>query len=230
MSWSWRARHPGRWVILAMGLVFVLGLTFVLGLVTGRATTAEHAGLAAGAPSAVDVGFCQDMTVHHEQALLMSTLAQTRAGPAVRPIADSILLGQSQEVGLLRGWLRLWGRPAASPSPMTWMHGTDSSLQHEIGGHPGVPASPAESMPGLASPEELNDLWSASGNDFDVLFLRLMTRHHQGGVGMARHAATNGGLDIVREAAKAMVVQQVSDIGEMQVLLSAIGATPLPPQ
>jgi hypothetical protein len=31
-------------------------------------------------------------------------------------------------------------------------------------------------MPGMASPEELNELWTKSGKEFDVLFLQLMIR------------------------------------------------------
>ena len=53
-------------------------------------------------------------------------------------------------------------------------------------------SSSETSMPGMASPEELNELWTKSGKEFDVLFLQLMIRHHQGGVMMARYAALHG--------------------------------------
>jgi uncharacterized protein (DUF305 family) len=81
----------------------------------------------------------------------------------------------------------------------------------------------------MASPKELNELWTKSGKDFDILFLQLMIRHHQGGVMMAQYAAIHGTLDAPRQAAKVMVLQQAQDIGQMLALLKADGATPLPP-
>lgn len=83
-------------------------------------------------------------------------------------------------------------------------------------------------MPGMASPEELTDLWGRSGDIFDVLFLQLMIRHHQGGIDMARHAATYATLEAVRDTARVMVLQQVQDIALMQRLLSQHRASMLP--
>lgn len=126
----------------------------------------------------------------------------------------------------MRGWLQLWGKPAESSTPMLWMSNTHAGM-----GHPDQPAMPSEggAMPGMASPEELTDLWAKSGPDFDVLFPRLMIRHHQGGVAMARYAAAHARVDVVRQAAEAMLFQQAEDIGQMQALLTSYGATPLPP-
>lgn len=179
-------------------------------------------------PSAIDIGFCQDMAAHHQQAVLMAGLAGGRAGPAVAALADSILGPQSQELGAMRGWLRLWGQPAESSTPMAWMSGdkaSDAGMSHL------APMSmhPDALMPGMASPEELTDLWAKTGHDFDVLFLQLMIRHHQGGVAMAQYAAAHGTLDAVRQSAGEMVFQQGTEIGEMNALLKTYGAAPLPP-
>ncbi|GAA5152586.1 DUF305 domain-containing protein [Pseudonocardia eucalypti] len=155
-------------------------------------------------PDPADVAFSQDMSTHHEQAVLMAGLADNRAGPAVKVLADAILGSQSQELGGMRGWLRLWGKPAESA--------------HAEMGH---------SMPGMASPEELTNLWAKSGNEFDVLFLRLMIRHHQGGIAMARDAHPT--LEVVRQAAAQMANAQTEEVGQMLALLRTYGAAPLPP-
>jgi len=183
-------------------------------LVAVAAFAAGHltAGRGEMTPSAVDVGFSQDMAVHHEQAILMSTLAQTRGDATVRTIASGILTGQSQEVGAMRGWLRLWHQPAVDAHPMSWM-----STMH---GH-GMAGMSNATMPGMAEPTQLTRLAQLHGASFDRLFLQLMIRHHRGGVSMAADARRHAGLKVVLEAAATMIVEQVEEIGAMQALLAA---------
>lgn len=222
--------RPGRRAAsFAITSVAALTLAFFFGHTTGEWASSNTPGQEQSMPSAIDIGFSQDMAVHHEQAVLMSNLAGARANPAVKALADSILIGQSQEVGVLRGWLLLWGKPAASSSPMSWMSANTPPMHGAIDTKARA-ASPSEtSMPGVASPDELNELWTKSGKELDVLFLQLMIRHHQGGVMMARYAALHGTFNALRQIAKVMVLQQAHDIGQMQALLKADGATPLPP-
>jgi len=149
----------------------------------------------------------------------MATLAQTRGGATVRTIANGIVAGQSQEVGALRGWLRLWGQPAVDPHPMSWM-----SSMAGMANMPGMEMP----MPGMASSGQLTRLSRMQGRRFDVLFLQLMIRHHQGGIIMSADAKQHAGLGVVRDAAAAIIVQQVEDIGEMRALLRADGARQLP--
>ena len=52
-------------------------------------------------------------------------------------------------------------------------------------------------MPGMATEEELAGLRSLSGTAFDVEFLRLMIRHHQGGREMAEYAAKHAAVPAV---------------------------------
>jgi uncharacterized protein (DUF305 family) len=83
-------------------------------------------------------------------------------------------------------------------------------------------------MPGMASTEEIEKLWGLSGRAFDAQFLRLMTRHHQGGVQMARYAAAHAGLRTVQDAARVMVIDQTQEINQMSALMRAEGVEPLP--
>ncbi|WP_051342501.1 DUF305 domain-containing protein [Pseudonocardia spinosispora] len=199
--------------------LLVLAVAALVGaFVVGRVTSPS-----APAPSPVDIGFSQDMAVHHQQAVLMSTLAGTRSGPGVKAFADSILSSQSQELGVLRGWLQLWGQPAESMTPMLWM-----SPQGHAGMHHPMPMPADGVMPGMASPDELTSLWTKTGRDFDVSFLQLMIRHHQGGVEMARYGAAHATLGTTRQAAEAMAYQQTEEIGQMQAVLATYGAAPLP--
>ncbi len=219
-------RTPLVTILVAAGLALAFG-AFVVGHLTGgdAASPSGPSGVAA-APGPIAVGFAQDMAVHHQQAVLMSDLAQSRAGPAVRSFADAILIGQSRELGLMRGWLALWGKPQVSPHPMAWMSGRGSPMHAAAGGTQSGPHTHA--MPGMASPEEINRLTTSSGKKFDILYLQLMIRHHEGGIAMAR-AATHANLRAVRRAAEGTYVEQLQDIARMRALLSADGAQPLPP-
>ncbi|GAB3851489.1 DUF305 domain-containing protein [Nocardioides maradonensis] len=204
--------------LLALAVVAVVAIVaaVVAGFALGRGSAPAPA---TSRPSAVDVGFSQDMAVHHEQAILLSTLAQTRGTRTVRTIANGILAGQSQELGALRGWLRLWGEPAVDPQPMAWMGG-----ERVMPGMPGM----VMPMPGMATGGQLTRLAQLQGRRFDVLFLQLMIRHHQGGILMAADARQHAALGVVRDAAASMIVQQVEDIGAMRALLRADGGRPLP--
>lgn len=217
------ARPRRRGLPVAMGIVGIL-LALSAAFVLGRASAPAHPGPAQdlARPGPVDTGFSQDMSTHHDQAVLMSSLAGGRAGPAVGALADSILVTQSQELGSMRGWLALWQQPTTPAVPMTWM--SAGAASHG----PGHSPPSGQPMPGMASPEELMTLWTKTGNDFDVAFLQLMLRHHQGGVAMAREAAEHADLELVRQAAATMTNHQTEEIGQMQALLASYGAAPLP--
>src|SRR3712207_9186137 len=91
----------------------------------------------------------------------------------------------------MQGWLALWGLPPTGGDTMAWMASD--------GGHTGHDPSAAHGglMPGMATESELARLRSLSGTAFDVEFLRLMTRHHQGGFGMAEYAAEQAAVPAV---------------------------------
>ncbi len=116
----------------------------------------------------IDVGFLQDMRVHHEQAVDMSfiylQLPDTSAG--LRTDASGIVRGQSQEIGRMIQLLRDADAPEAAfleGPAMVWM-GDEMSTSYD-------------EMPGMASKGELDRLRTASGNQADELFVRLMTEH-----------------------------------------------------
>jgi uncharacterized protein (DUF305 family) len=193
-----------------------------LALITAVAYVATKSGDSGGdaTPSAVDVGFAQDMMVHHQQAVLMAAYAREHAGSdEVRALAGAIDSAQQREIGQLTGWLQSWGKPLQSDrAPMAWM--TD-----EIPGHAHGDVG-AGSMPGMASPAEMDRLVNLTGKRLDVQFLGLMIRHHQGGLPMAKDAASHARTGYVRNAARTMIQDQQREIDQMQALLRARGASP----
>src|SRR5690606_29149552 len=70
-----------------------------------------------------DVRFMTDMMHHHGQALLMAGWATTHdAGPAVRTMAERILVSQQDEIALAAAWLRARGEPVPDVDPAHMMH------------------------------------------------------------------------------------------------------------
>lgn len=195
------------------GLVATIAAAIVLalGIVIGAAIedkSRDDSAAAAVAPSPVDIGFSQDMIVHHEQAVVMAQLVRDRTtDPKVAALAAGIEGDQLLDIGALRGYLALWEAPVlpAGP-PMTWMSGHDA---HTEGG-----------MPGMATVAELNALRSAKGAALDRMFLELMARHHAGGLAMLDDAAANAAVPAVRGLAARISFHQKEETQTINALLA----------
>jgi uncharacterized protein (DUF305 family) len=215
-----QARSPLRAVLLAVVAVGLLlvggGLAVALGIGRPQAPATPTA-------DSVDAGFARDMSHHHVQAVQMADLAADRShDPAVRLIAFDIASTQNNQVGRMQGWLSLWGLPVSGGTPMSWMGGT----------MPGMSMGPSgdadTAMPGMASEAELTQLRSLSGPAFDVQFLRLMIRHHEGGRAMAQYGAAHAAVPAVRRLATTILESQTAETQTLTAMLTARGGTPLP--
>jgi uncharacterized protein (DUF305 family) len=162
----------------------------------------------------VDVGFLQDMRPHHEQAVAMSViyLGLDDTDPDLRLDARGIEFGQTLEIGRMIQLLLDFGQPEVPDTDvvMEWMH-------------PGMGMT-VESMPGMATRDELDTLAASSGPEADRLFATMMIAHHQAGVEMAEFAAANAGTDVVRTFASNMARNQGLEIAEMQGHLADVEA------
>ncbi len=176
------------------------------------------------ASDSVDAGFARDMSAHHLQAVLMANLAQDRSDDReVRGLGFDLAETQQNQVGRMQGWLSLWGLSITGGERMAWMTEGEHS-GHDMGG---MDVSGGQ-MPGMASDEELAQLRTLSGEEFDVLFLQLMTRHHQGGYDMARYALEHAEEPAVRTLARTIVESQSAEVDLMTGMLADRGAEPLP--
>lgn len=208
---GWWSRSPGwaRGVVVA-GVVLVLLLVGALGgVVLGQRTTPTYG----PPPGAVDVGFLQDMTVHHTQAVQMAVWERgNTTDPELRQLAFDIESTQNQQLGMMQGWLRLWEQPTeATPGHyMAWM------------------GMPAAVMPGMASDADLAHFRSQTGAPMDVAFLQLMLRHHRGGLSMMQEEVNRGSVPVVTQLARSMVASQTAEADTMTEMLAQRGAVPLP--
>lgn len=201
-------------VVVALALGLVGGLA--LGTVGGPETPADDS---------VAAGFARDMKTHHDQAVQMSWIVRTRTeDELVRSLAYDIARTQENQSGQMAGWLSAWGLSPTGPGePMEWMQG----LGHEHEDDPAARLTDDGTMPGMASPEELEELRSLSGTKAEVFFLQLMIRHHEAGVPMAQVALDYSQNEPVENLARSIIASQTSEVETMTEMLEERGAKPL---
>jgi uncharacterized protein (DUF305 family) len=190
-------KNPLNVVLLAIaGLLVAFGLGYVVG---DRDSELSH--------NAVDVGFLQDMRIHHEQGAIMAMtyLEAAPNGDSVqRMIAREILLTQSKETGRMVQLLRMFKKPETNETDqvMGWMN----------------EPTPIDRMPGYASDEQMAQLRAARDAEADALFRDLMIAHHLGGLHMAEYASEKGKHTEVKKMAAAMAKEQQGEINELRAI------------
>ncbi|GAA3435939.1 DUF305 domain-containing protein [Kutzneria kofuensis] len=219
-----------RVLVLTAAAVAILLLGAAVGLLIklpGSGAAANNPG-----PGSIEVGFAQDMGVHHLQAVTMANWARDHTqDPQIRQLAFDIESTQLDQEGRMRGWLMLWGQPEQSPTGryMAWMAGPSDGMA----GMPGMngnqmPADGVDHMPGYATNAEISKLQSMSGPDMDTYFLQLMLRHHLGGAPMAQFAADHSSVPAVRVLAENILKSQSAEVDLIKQMLAAKNAQPLP--
>src|SRR5580765_3310503 len=160
-----------------------------------------------------DVHFMAGMIGHHAQAIQMAGWAPSHgANPSVRVLCERIVVAQNDEIVMAQRWLREHGEfvPPADPRGHI-MQGMD---------HPML-------MPGMLTPEQMTQLDSARGPEFDRLFLTFMIQHHQGAITMVEELNKSPGAgqdDTVFKMSSDIFADQTAEIERMDNMLSQIPA------
>lgn len=192
-------QNPRNIVTIVVTVALLAGMS---GWLMGRTSSEQNV-----ASSAVDVGFLHDMRVHHEQAVDMSRIYLERpdTSSGLRLVADSILFGQSIEIGLMIQLLRDMDAPTEGEvgQSMAWM---------------GMAMADTD-MPGMATVDQLEALAASSGDEADRLYIELMTAHHHGALEMTEQAVARAENPDVGAYAAAWNQSQTEEIAELQGLL-----------
>ena len=144
--------------------------------------------------SGSDVMFAQMMIPHHQQAVDMGILAETRAqSPEVKALAAQIKAEQAPEIAQMKSWLKSAGAPL--------------EMGHDMG------------MGGMLTGSQMKALKAAKGAEFDKLFLAGMIAHHEGAVHMAQ-MVTDSENEEARTLGNAIVKSQTKQIAYMKSLLA----------
>ncbi|HNP36892.1 MAG TPA: DUF305 domain-containing protein [Woeseiaceae bacterium] len=177
-----------------------------------RELTAEEAiEIADSSYSPADVQFMQDMIPHHNQALQMAALVADRTNrPELVDVAGRINASQHDEIEFMQQWLRQRGEKVPQPTAHDAMH-----TSHK--------------MAGMATPEQMTELASLDGTEFDLMFLELMIPHHEGAVKMVENLLELPGTaydPVLFEFTNDVTNSQTTEIERMHALLISLSPDP----
>ncbi|MEO1729229.1 MAG: DUF305 domain-containing protein [Pseudomonadota bacterium] len=167
-----------------------------------KTLTAEEASkLASSSYTQADVAFMQGMIGHHQQAVEMARLIKDRTNrEELVAIGGRIESSQADEIEFMNDWLSERGEKTVMVGMMEGMdHSKMDHSKHAMMDH--------SSMAGMATPEQMAELATLEGVDFDRLFLTLMIAHHEGAITMVDDLLGQPG-----SAADPVLFQFVSDI------------------
>lgn len=146
--------------------------------------------------SSNDIMFAQMMIPHHQQAVDMSTLAETRStNPEILALAVQIKDAQAPEIKQMTAWLE--------------SAGAGMDMGHDMG------------MGGMLTDEQMTALSNASGAEFDKLYLQGMIAHHEGAIQMAQMIVGSNNAE-AKELAAAIISSQSAEIEKMKTLLAGM--------
>ena len=146
-----------------------------------------------------DVHFLQMMIPHHEQAIEMSDIAldpTIEASDAVKGLATQIKGAQDPEITQMNKWLTDLGKTEM-----------DSSMDM------------TGKMDGMLTADQLMNLGTLRGAEFDNAWIKAMIGHHEGAIEMATVVIADGTNSQVRVLAEAIIIGQQKEIGTLKALL-----------
>lgn len=146
--------------------------------------------------SGTDIMFAQMMIPHHQQAVDMSTLAETRStNPEVLALAKQIKDAQAPEIKQMTAWIE--------------SSGAGMDMGHDMG------------MGGMLTDEQMTALGNAQGAEFDKLYLEGMIGHHQGALLMASMIENSDNAEAKQLAAN-IISSQSAEIDKMKKMLEGM--------
>ena len=161
-----------------------------------------------------DVKFLQGMIVHHEQAILMSEMADIRTNnKTILDLAKRIDASQKDEINFMESWLK----------------DRDEFNNVSNNSHQNHKMHASMNMEGMASPKQLDDLRNSNSTDFDRLFLKLMINHHDGALEMVEELKKYPGNaydPILNEFVSDLINDQGVEIERMNVILVGLSDDP----
>ncbi|MEK9282857.1 DUF305 domain-containing protein [Bradyrhizobium sp. ISRA442] len=151
-----------------------------------------------------DQTYIRHMTRHHVQGIELARLGVDRAGDShLRALAMLMAASQSGENRIFDGWWQSWFK-----TPMPECTGEERAA-----------------MPGYLTPAQMQQVRSASPEQFDARFVAMMTLHHKGTVKMADQAWRGRGDPRLRIMAHAIRHEQQGEIALMQEISGTAAVT-----
>ena len=155
-----------------------------------------------GRSNLIDSHFIEQMIPHHEDAITMSQLAQTKATrPEIKQLAENIIDSQSKEITNMKSWYKTWfGKEVPEGEDVMGGHG----MMGKSGMHMGM----------MGDETDVADL--ENSQDFDRDFIRHMIPHHQMAVMMAQMLQNSTEKSEMKKLADDIIKSQSAEIEQMR--------------
>jgi uncharacterized protein (DUF305 family) len=143
-----------------------------------------------------DLQFIDTMSAHHQGAIEMAEMVLKKSQNAeLKAFAQKIIDDQRKEIAQMKDWREKWyaGKPPAKNMEM-----------------PGM----SDSMK-MMSGDGMKKMEAATGKDFDLHFLDMMTPHHAGAVMMAKEALQKAEHAEIKTLAQNIIREQEKEIKQM---------------
>ena len=165
-----------------------------------------------------DVDFLQGMIVHHEQAIVMSEMADERTNnKSILDLASRIDASQKDEINFMESWLKDRDEFQDNNLENHQMHHSHNMMHKHV------------NMVGMATPKQLDDLNKSKSTNFDRLFLQLMINHHDGALEMVEELKKYPGNTydpVLNEFVSDLINDQGVEIERMNTLLTNLSDDP----
>lgn len=157
----------------------------------------------------IDAHFIEQMIPHHEDAITMAKLAQTKAKkPEIKQLADNIITSQSSEIIKMQNWYKSWfGREVPETNEVMNQHGMMGSGSMHMGK--------------MGNDMDMTKLEQSS--DFDKAFIEEMIPHHQMAVMMAQMLKNSTSRPEMKQLAEDIITEQTKEINQMRDWYQAWG-------
>lgn len=172
------------------------GIIQMMGLRTGNQNMMSNS-------NSIDAHFIEQMIPHHEDAITMARLAQTKAKRSeIKQLAKDIIDSQEKEISQMKDWYKEWFDTEVPT-------GTQVMNQHGMMGN-----NNGMHMGMMGDESDMTKLEQSS--DFDNAFIEGMIPHHQMAVMMAN--MLNGGTNRpeMKRLADDIIVAQTKEINQMR--------------
>jgi uncharacterized protein (DUF305 family) len=167
-----------------------------------------------------DIEFATAMIPHHAQALVMVDMTRGRElSGHMQQLTDQIQAAQGPEIEKMVDWLTAWDEPV----PETMRDHVNAEDSDGMGGHDmgGMDDESDPGMPGMMTDEDLADLESAHGQEFEDMWLKMMIEHHEGAIEMAKDEQADGVFKPAINLAESIETSQQAEIDHMRELLAS---------
>lgn len=150
-----------------------------------------------------DAHFIEQMIPHHEDAITMAKLAQTKAQrPEVKELANNIIDSQGKEINQMKDWYKTWfGKEVSADNQVMDQHGM---MGNSNSTHMGM----------MGDASDMTNLEKSI--DFDREFVEEMITHHQMAVMMASMLKNGTERPEMKKLANEIIAAQAKEIDQMR--------------